>query len=617
MSMAPTMPMTQFPIDGETVHYLPSRADATVVARLRNLYISARQAKRARYDTWVRNYRLVQNQLGGTSQSNWMPSPRDSEIYPTLSSIVAWMTDQDLRVTFYPAADPESKSIQTWVDLASDLSDIIYTNWNNEYYGRQIDMNLWDALIYGTGIIKSCWDNEADDGFGNATIRRIDPWRFYPDPYCSSVYDAEYLCETYRVPYEVIERRWPDRAHLVRAGMGPIDQYDTRPETYTDMSTTPMTNPGSIPMSGTYGDLGASGFGNFARPNNNKRRADLPMFVVYEFWFRQNTKDEDPYTQGVNNHDSPLTDRYLRSEWRVVILCNDVILMDEPAHNIWSHGQHPYADFRFDDLGEFWGISLVDHLAHPQIYINRLLTALQHNAELTGNPILVEAKGSGTTRIPIINRPGQRIQLDSTAAMQNAKPFWLQPPAMPQQVVDLVQFWISRIENTSGLSALQKGAAPNQRNAENVVNAVQEAAFVRIRHAMRAVEWQLRSIVEKTASLICDNFTEQRIMSVIGQDGEQTALTLDQHHFYSPSPMGQSPLKFGVTIEAGASGPTSRQARIAEGDRLFSLGVVDDTYLLNLHRVKGATQILTRLYTKRQAGVIGGGPGQRQRAGRA
>src|SRR5271165_1460288 len=82
--------------------------DDEVVRRLSILYQIARDHKRVRYDNWTRNYRLVNNRFGQNQAQNWMPAPRSSEIYPHLSSLTAWMTDQEMDISFVPAADPHS-----------------------------------------------------------------------------------------------------------------------------------------------------------------------------------------------------------------------------------------------------------------------------------------------------------------------------------------------------------------------------------------------------------------------------------------------------------------------------------------------------------------------------
>ena len=81
-------------------------------------------------------------------------------------------------------------------------------------------------------------------------------------------------------------------------------------------------------------------------------------------------------------------------------------------------------------------------------------------------------------------------------------------------------------------------------------------------------------------------------------------------------PAESAPLKFVLTVEAGANQATSRQARMANAEKLQALGIVDDEYVLHVHGIKDAKKILERLYMKRQKGLIGGGAAQRKASGR-
>jgi hypothetical protein len=580
-----------------------------LVSRLRNLFQYARDEKRKKYDTWLRNYRLLNTRFGGNTAA-WMPSPRDSEIYPTLSALVAWMTDQNTKVQLTPAADPNGQFYDLISKKANDLETVYYSTWITEDYDGQIKLALWDELLYGTGILKSVWDNALSGGQGNAMLKRVDPWAWYPDPNATSTDDMEYCCELRRMSLQEIERRWPEAYEMLLAGGGTDEDIDKRPDIH-GQSGSPMTGAHQLP----------NGNISFTRPRQGRsgQPDQLPGYVVYEFWLRENDEWFDEYDELPEEVRPDLAERHVRDRWRVVIMCGNRILMDKFADEIWSHGQHPYERSTFDDIGEFYGIALVDHLAHPQIYINRLLTALQHNAELVGNPIFLDSKSSGLDRTPIINRPGQRLSVNAQALAGGvgAGPRWLEPPQMPEFVRNLVDFWISRIENTSGLSAIVRGATPSSRNAEGVISSIQEAAFVRIRAALRNLEVMLRHLSYKNLDLIVDFYTEPRIMGIVGPDGNNATMALHANHFSVPTLNGTPmPLKYMILVQAGASSPTSRQARVAEADKLGAMGVVDDEYILQAHQVANAHEILNRKYDKMQKGLWAP-PGARQRAGRS
>lgn len=571
-------------------------SELSYINQLRNLYLSARNEKRTRRESWLRNYRLVNNRLGTPSSNQWQPSPRSSEIYPILSNLIAWMTDHDIVIDITPAADPHSDFFNFQGKVSNDLSAVLHSTWQSENFGGQIKLDLWDALQYGTGIYKSVWDNDVAGGYGNALLKRVDPYTFYPDPHASSVSDAEFLIEARMMSLSEIERRWPDQVLAVEAtGAGEDTSLDARPTNPSSDGARISVNPGG--QTGSY---------RWAFGQNREDELDpQARYPVYEYWVRDNSPwyDDDDT-------------KHIEDSWKVVVVSRNIILMEEKASDILPFNTHPYDDYRFDDTGEFWGIALVDHLAQPQQYINRLLTAMQMNAEMTGNPIFVEPSNSGINRTTIPSRPGNRLTVNATAMASGGKPDWLQPPQMPSQVMDLVNFWISRMENLSGMSPMTKGQAPpTQRSAQGTVNQIQEAAFVRVRAAQRNLERTLESAARKLADFIIQNYDEPRIMSIAGKGAEQSALALSRKHFLVPTSKGAEPLKYSLLIQAGASAPTSRHSRIAEADKLFAMGAIDDQAVLEAHQYPNFQDILKRKVQKMAAGMHQP-PGARQRTQR-
>lgn len=581
--------------------------DIELLNRLKYLYNAAKREKQRHYARWTRNYRLVNNQFTTPTSASWAPYPRDSEIFPTCSALVAWMTDQNTLIDATPIADPHSPFYDFISKISEDLSLVIYSTWQNEDFDGQIKLTLWDAFLYGAGIFKNVWDNSLDAGYGNAALRRVDPYAFYPDPNATSLLDAEYFVEVKRVSMDELERRFPNKIAELEAGSMMDAEGDPKPQLAGSNSLPDPPNLGSLP----------SGNGMWSRGGQrNSRTNTLPLITCYEYWIRENDLEEEDYSDLPEEDRPQLAEAQVRDRWRVIIVANNVILFDEYAEDLWDGGWQPYERYVFDDIGEFYGIALVDHLAYPQIYINRLLTALQHNTELTGNPVFVSPTNAGLSRIGIVNKPGQRLDVNPAAMAVGAGPHWVEPPAMPATAMDLVNFWISRIENASGLSAIVRGATPSQRNSQGVISSIQEAAFVRIRAGLRNLEKTLENCSSKIADLISEFYTEPRMISVIGPDGTQLSKVLSSRHFYGPTKKGGAPLKFTINIQAGSSTPTSRQARIAEADTLFAMGALDRRSLLEAHQYPHIATVIERI----NAGIADGTfapPGARQRTQRS
>lgn len=593
-----------------------NKSDLELINYLRSLYQISRDDKRIRYDSWHRNARLVTNQRGAFRQANQanQPNPKDSECYPLLSSLIGWMTDQRTNIDIVSACDPYSQNGEAYNNLALDLKALISSVWYSEFFDQEIKLMLWDALQFQTGFLKVVWDQALAGGYGNAVFKRVDPWNMYVDPNATCLDDAEFIIEARRMSIDEVERRWPGQGASIEVAsmLGDIDE---RPSATNSGNGTPKANPGSLP----------SGNGNWNQktsfPNNSYN--PLETVVVYEFWLKENSDYyEEPVTPNSSGNPrikdefpTAIPEKTVEARWRVIILAAGNILMDEYADELFSSGRHPYVDYRFEDIGEFYGVALCDHLADPQNSINRLLGALQHHAELCGNPIFIESAQSGLDRTTIINKPGQRLRLNGIGAMSNP-PTWLTPPPMSSDVQGLIEFWIGRMINITGMTPEQMGHEPLARVTNDALASAQEAGFVRVRSALRNLEKTLVTATQLLCDLIIDNYTEPRIVAILGEDGATSAKLFNFRHFWVGNDEDAMPLKYALIIEAGSAMPTSRQARIAEADIGFAMGAVDRIGWYQAHQFPNWREMNDRIATQEAAGSWEP-PGSRQRSKRS
>jgi hypothetical protein len=528
------------------------------------------------------------------------------------------MTDQQIEFTVNPLFDPTNPSFQHASSLSSNLETILRANFNEQNWAGQEKLMIWDALVYGTGILKSQWNSSLEAGYGNVEMVRTDPWSIYVDPHCTSFKDCSYIIEVKKMSLDELERKFPEHYHYLREGGydGPDGDVDAKPS-IVNTSQFPLANPGAISpaTSNSYGLPGQS------------RRSVVtePGVYVYECWYQENEEGEVESGRQDNDDESGETpqvanqERVVYSRWRVAIMAQGSILMDEYAEDLYGIDRHPYSRFCFEDLGEFWGVALSTHIAPCQIAINRLLAAMQQNAELVGNPIFLEPSTAGVAKTSIINRPGSRLNYSSTQT--NARPDWLQPPQMPPMVKDLIEFWIGRMENISGISDVNKGKTPAPRTAAKQSGQAQEAGFIRIRAAQSNLEGCMKDVGEILSTLIVQNYTEPRLVSLTGDQENGPLLKVTAKHFYIPSGDGKiAPLRFTIVVDAGSEQPTSRSSRVSEADTLFAMGAIDQEALLYAHRYPGAQAILQRMQQAKQQqaamGIMQGGPGSRVRAKR-
>jgi hypothetical protein len=565
----------------------PESPDHELTSRLYEMYQQARRAKMQKHETWRRNYLLAMNRWGRSPDD-----PRDSEIYPILRARVAWMTDQEMNFGIDPASEPFSTFHDFEVNLAEQLECLLRTNFKVYHWLSEVAKVLWDAPMYGAGIFKVGWDSGLDDGLGNVCMHRVDPWAFYPDPNATSFKDAQFLFEVHRWSLDEIERRFPnvDRRRIEEAVMaGDRTQLDQSPQ----KQDFPRYSRDGIPLNLGQGpvSVGLPGQGTSVKGVMSSG------INVYECWLHENVVTE----REPSDPKGPTPEPVVTDRWRVIVFTGECILLDETAEDLWDLDRHPYERYVDDEVGEFWGPALVSHLAPLQLFINQLLSAGASNVLLTSNPIFVDYENSGLARTAIINRPGQRLTLKKDLSQQGLKPDWLAPPAMTTDIPNLIEFSIGRMENIAGLSGVSKGQQPSGRQAQQTTQAVQESGFVSIRSSLRNMEQSLSRVGELLCHLIIINYDVPRVTAIVGGEGEETALRLASYHFYTPTEEGKEPLKFVLNVNAGASSPTSRQARIAELDALAAMGMVDQTAVLQAHRLPHWQQIVARMQAAQQA----------------
>ena len=194
----------------------PHKTDFILTSRLSELFKLARDNKRKYQTTWRRNYLLTTNrQYSMDVQQPWSPNLTDSEIFPILSTRIAWMTDQRITPEVSPAAEQNTPFYEYMQKLGEHLQALIQSTQHVDSWDQQIILALWDAAQFGTGIFKSVWDSGLTQGLGNVALKRIDPWKFYPDPNATSFTDCNYCIEVNKMTYTEIKRKFPEAAERV------------------------------------------------------------------------------------------------------------------------------------------------------------------------------------------------------------------------------------------------------------------------------------------------------------------------------------------------------------------------------------------------------------------
>jgi len=582
------------PRDASDLPTMSREVEHELVTDVMDLFQRARDRRRHIVNAWRTFYAATHDRHWSLHRASYMPKVEVPEIFPILDALVAWMTDKAPTFDAAPLVDPLNPWYETMARLADDLTTTMKATWQVDKIDRDIEMLAWDGLIYGVGYLKTTWDRSAFKGYGNAVMRRVDPFAIYPDPDATSDHDLNYIIEARTISAQELERRFPGSLDRINDNLFTLD-VDRQP-TKIDQSSRDQpakANPGAMSPS-TSPSYGLPGQGRVSV-------TDDPGVTLLEAWLR--VPCEDPESDDQAPYDC----------WRYVAVASNRVVFDSMADDMWSHGRHPYDRYVPMETGEWYGKSMVEMLMPAQRSINRILAATEHNIDLMGNPIMVDDSRSGISRTKVTNKPGERLTTNP-----GSSPQWLTPPQMhPQISSDLVRFLIGEMERISGLSAVVRGASPTGRNAQGVIDAVQEAAFVRIRKMLRNLGMVIGAGGEKAASMIVEFYDAPRIVQLVGPEGDKTALMLRNNHFYDPSSQGRVPGRFQILIDAGDSLNVSRGQRIAEADALYAMGAIDIEAVLEVHDFPNWYRVVDRVREQQAAqGTLGAPPTQRAAARR-
>jgi hypothetical protein len=542
------------------VNEVNPRADETsetaVAVLVRELFMRAREARRNVMQQWKRNYRVLNNRDYHPSASPWDEEPAVSNVWPVVASATAWMTDQRPVLETTPTAEPFSPYWDYYQKLSQDMNVCLTAAFRVYGLDGEITKSLWDVFTYGIAYYKTQWEATLAEGLGDATFRRRDPFTIYPDPHASNEDELTYIIEARTMTVADADRAWPGAAKKIGQAFY-LEESDEAPHKLD----------GNLNRNQPRAALGAlapntSNPGTSTTTSPNKP-TDAPVVTVLEAYVRGHLLEPSDQ-EGVTK---------VRDDWRCIVVCGNAVLMDTPCNEMNAFGTHPYNRLVLFDTGEWYGPCIVELLAPIQRLINWLLGAINRNIYLMGNPVLVEDMRSASRNKRFTNRPGQRIEgtLNSVG--------WMSPPQIhPQMSVDLIRYYEGKIETISGLSAMVRGFSPGGRNAQGVLDSVQDAAFVRVRASLRELERSLNGVGNKMAATIAEFYSEPRLMSLIGEDGQRTHLDLKARHFYAidaDNPGERIPLRFSLTADTGSQLPTSKQARAAEAKHLFTIGAID------------------------------------------
>lgn len=218
----------------------------------------------------------------------------------------------------------------------------------------------------------------------------------------------------------------------------------------------------------------------------------------------------------------------------------------------------PYIMFKGIPVpGRFWPTSVVENLRGPQTELNKIRSQIVENAQRIGNPAILLSAQAGTE---ISGVPGEKIVFNDTT--QNAVPTYLQPPQMPQYVLQQQDRIEQSMQEISGQHEVSNAQVPAGVKAASAINLLQEADDTRLGPAIYDMEEALGRAGSMLLKLVAQYWTDERTILIAGKDHAMDAIV------FRGAALKENTQ---VEVQAGSAFPKSKAAKQGAIQELLQL----------------------------------------------
>jgi len=552
--------------------YKPTPQDKEIIKRTENMFGIARKARSEVTKLWREAEGLYQ---GNHWEGMNMPQFKNQITVDLIASAI------DTMIPILSSRPPKIDIMSvTGDDRGSNIADTIQAFMDELWQIRDMQNILpeflLDYLVYGTGIMKTHWNNV--DDMPDCDI--IDPFNFYVNPSATKLENAEWVCLASAMPVYEIKERFENGEYV--KPMANLDKYSS-----TKIGTTNVGGEDKVQVTDTKGTETNyyEGFG--------KAMEDLePRSLVIECYMR------DPSKEYVINDDGKEEKKMkYPNGMRQVIVSNGVLLYDGktkyPFFNKENHCPHPFPFVTIKNTGSphsFWGKPEPKRLKSLNLAMDRISSQVMDNIHLTANPMWIVDETTGVEN-QITNKPAQVIRKKGAGnvTMQS-------PPSMPSYIFNFYQLLGDVFETVSGVNKATQG-----KEASNVTSGVQaqiyrQASTTKIDFKSRSVDQCISVLGTMWVAMFKHLGNQVKRVNYVGNDGITEPRDMIGVMFKDVDLM--------VRAKAGSMLPENRMFVENKILQLAQLGIVTDPeYIVENMEMPSKERLLQKIREeKEQAG---------------
>jgi hypothetical protein len=524
--------------------------------------------EREEWDEGLKEYKGEQkNRFAGKGRKSRRTNSITNFLFAEMETIKPILTANIPKITLRPVRESDA-----WQDIAKLWGQAIALAFSRNDIGMRVLELVDNGLFFGKGYFKPTFDDGMMGGFGDIKIEVPNTKRIYLEPGIERIRDANYIFEVREVNRLSLMRQYPEKVDeimaLFRSGGAGVSSMPGMQAGLEDSKQISPSAPGAAANTGS-----TTIFDVMAEQGNDKAQKGVNLI---EAWFHDPEMVEVSVDVMTSKGDKqidgrtgkPKTEKRMSKRFpngRLVQFAEKVKFGDQPN----KFPGIPYIEYwNYVSPDTPYGTSELKNTRQIQKQINVRKNQLSDLLNLNLAPTRIVGIGADM-KTPWTNEPGQIVRVNDVNQVK----------VIPAPNVSLAAFTSTDqlkqdLETVFGVREVTQGTIPGDIRSGAAIEALQEAADVRLRGKTRQIEIAIKNLSRFILNMMVAHYKEGVHYFV----DEKLKKTPEWKQTVGKGVRNFSDF-FDIEVQAGVNLPRSRIAKQQLILELHARGLLSDSYV--------------------------------------
>ena len=341
----------------------------------------------------------------------------------------------------------------------------------------------WQKLKFGTAIYGVFWDNEKYNGLGDIAIEKIDSLSIYFEPGITDIQKSRNVFRVQAMDNDLIEQIYPETKGKLGHGSLSINNFITD-------------------------DVVDSG---------NKS-----LVIDWYYHTYSGTKKILQFVRYVDN----------------IVLYATENIPEMAEKGLYDHGMYPFVlDPLFPVERSPFGFGYIDVCKSPQLFIDRLGSAILDSAEFTARPRYFTRDDGSVNEDELMDPSKTLVRCDSNLGTDSLRRIEMDPVSAVN--VEIRNNLIEEMKETSGNRDVANGGSVSGVTAASAIAAMQEQSGKTSRDSTQNSYRAYEKIINMCIELIRQFYDVPRQFRIVGQNGMESYVSYSNQNI-KPQEQGEA-----------------------------------------------------------------------------